>query len=412
MDDVKALARRRRIMLSVLAVSAVTLVVGEVLVLLHARSGIGETYGFWLEPLVSSLIFLAVGIVLALRRPTHVVTALIAFGQLAAGAQTFFGAYAHWAASGPSAPLPGAAWSGLLATWMQILSVVSWILILYFVPNGRLPSPRWRWPLAALAVAVPINLVLDGTHATPLDIGGLPSPLAMSALAGVRSVVGPIVGLMVVIGLIGGLAAPFVRYRRASGVERAQLRMIAFGGTAGVGIVVAASPEAFGEWAGSVAWGIGPAMLPVAAGLAIIRYRLFDIDRVVSRTVAYAIVVATLGAAYAGAVLALGQLLPSGSGDLAVAASTLLVAGAFRPVRDRVRSRIDRRFNRAAFDSREALDRFTARVRDEVHLDRLVDALAGTVTSTLEPTRLSVWLPGRTSSVTAGSGASGLRPEG
>jgi hypothetical protein len=172
--------------------------------------------------------------------------------------------------------------------------------------------------------------------------------------------------------------------------------MIAFGAAAGVGIVAAASVPTgvFGEWVGSVAWGVGPSMLPIAAGLAIVRYRLFDIDRVVSRTLAYAIVVSLLGALYAGTVLGLGLLVPDSGGDLVVAGSTLAVAAAFRPIRDRVRASIDRRFNRAAFDTREALGRFTARARDEVQLDALLGAVVTTARTTLQPASVTVWLPG------------------
>jgi hypothetical protein len=176
-------------------------------------------------------------------------------------------------------------------------------------------------------------------------------------------------------------------------VERQQLRWVASAAALAVmGAVVALGGVAVGATA-LVTWAISAcfAMLPVAIGAAILRYRLYDLDRIISRTLAYGLLTVLLGGGYAVVVLGLGQLLGRDS-SLVVAAATLTVAAAFQPARARVQAAVDRRFNRRRYDAARTIEAFTARLRDEVDLDTLSAELLAVVDQTMQPTKASLWL--------------------
>jgi hypothetical protein len=192
---------------------------------------------------------------------------------------------------------------------------------------------------------------------------------------------------------LASLAAQALSYRRASGERRQQLKWL-LGGSAAtlVGVALATAGGALGlKWAtGPVVVGV-VALLPVSIGVAVLRYRLFDIDRVISRTLAYAIVTGLLVGVYAGLVLLATQVFRFHS-SVAVAVSTLAAAALFAPVRRGVQRVVDRRFNRARYDAERTVAAFAARLKDAVDLDSVRDDLAGTVHRALEPEHLSVWV--------------------
>ncbi len=183
-----------------------------------------------------------------------------------------------------------------------------------------------------------------------------------------------------------------VRFRRAQGVERQQLRWVALAATLMllafpvVLVAVALGIPVLAEWAPAV-WLV---VLPVAVGAAILRYRLYDLDRIISRTVAYGLLTLLLGGGYAVVVLGLGQLLERES-PLVVAAATLAVAAVFQPARRRIQAAVDRRFNRRRHDATRIIEAFGARLRDQVGLDSLTVELLGAVNQTMQPTRASLW---------------------
>jgi peptidoglycan/LPS O-acetylase OafA/YrhL len=183
------------------------------------------------------------------------------------------------------------------------------------------------------------------------------------------------------------------RYRRAHGLERQQLRWVTLAATmTGVamlatGVLVAVGNLALAGWASVV----GTVFLPLATGAAILRYRLYDLDRIVSRTVAYGLLTVLLGLGYAVVVLGLGRLLPEGS-SLVVAAATLAVAAVFQPLRRRIQQAVDRRFNRRRHDAGRIIEAFGARLRDQVDLDTLTAEVLAVVDQTMAPTRASLWL--------------------
>ena len=198
---------------------------------------------------------------------------------------------------------------------------------------------------------------------------------------------------LTVAGLVVGAASLVVRFRRARGTERQQLRWLALAaaltgaGAAVVGVGMATDATAVPLFA----VGICLALLPLATGAAILRYRLYDLDRIISRTLAYGFLTLLLGLGYAGVVLGLGRLLPDSS-SLAVAAATLAVAALFQPLRRRVQGLVDRRFNRRRHDAGQLIEAFGARLRDQVDLDTLTGEVLAVVDQTMAPTRAWLWL--------------------
>ncbi|HJW36650.1 MAG TPA: hypothetical protein VJ769_08425, partial [Actinomycetes bacterium] len=195
--------------------------------------------------------------------------------------------------------------------------------------------------------------------------------------------------------LMAGAGSLLSRFRRARGLERLQLRWLAVGAALAAAALLVALTALVVEEGDSVvlqaAVGICLALLPLATGAAILRYRLYDLDRIISRTLAYGLLTVLLGLGYAGVVLGLGRLLGRDS-SLVVAAATLAVAALFQPLRRRVQDLVDRRFNRRRYDAARTLERFAVRLRDQVDLDALESELLAVVDQTMQPTQASLWL--------------------
>jgi hypothetical protein len=334
-----------------------------------------------------------VGVVLAGRRPRHPVGWLLLGLGLAV---IMLGACDAWAAYGLLArpgSLPGARWAAIYVdvSWVVLSALLGFVLLL--TPTGSLPSPRWRWWAGLVAAA---TVVAVAVHTEPLD------PPYQSVAVPLRFGHGPLAGvarLADVISLLGLLAAAgsvVLRFRRARGVERQQLRWVTVaaalaGLAAAVSLaswaMVGPAAQPLWEWAG----GIYVALLPLAIGAAILRYRLYDLDRIISRTLAWAALTVLLGLSYGAVVLLGGRLLPQGS-SLTVAAATLAVAAAFQPLRRRVQAVVDRRFNRRRSDAARIIAGFSDGLRRQVDLDTLTAELLAVTDQTMQPTRASLWL--------------------
>ena len=339
--------------------------------------------------------FAAVGTLIALRRPGNAVGWLllcvaIIFAAINAGEA--------WVEVGN----PGRVWVAWPTNWAANLWFSTALVILPLVfPDGRLPSPRWR-PVLWLGIT---DLVLGATSAAlypgPLELQltpGIENPVGVSggipeALRSIDIIVGGVA-------LVLAAAAVVVRFRRSSGVERQQLKWFALIGIAAaaclsVAILVGSvfnlheyDAIAVAGWLSGLALlGIG---LPVATGIAIFRHRLYDVDVVIRRTLVYGALTVTLGAVYLGLVLLIG--LAVGRSGFAVAASTLAVAGLFRPLRARIQAAVDRRFYRSRYDAGRTLEAFGTRLRDELDLETLAADLRGVVRDTVQPAHVSVWL--------------------
>ena len=386
-----AIRRWRQWTAAAWVLSIVLLGAGEILVLVHHLTVGTHGYAIWLEPMLLAPPVTIVGWSVTHHRPGHLVGLLLLALALCGGVQTASGAYAHHALWASGVSWPGGALAALVSSAAQEGFVMLLVLLPVLFPDGRLPAPRWRLFGACLALTATLELGRLVLVRDWLDIGGVANPLAVARLAGIGWI-GQVTGSMAIVLAVAAAIAPVVRYRRGSLEERLQLRWFATGAVAALLVLVVGS-TVLPEQAGSLAWGLGPSLLPVAAGVAILRYRLYDIDRIVSRTLAYAIVVAVLVGVYAAGVLGLGAVaraVTGESGDLVVAVSTLLVAALFRPVVSRVRAVVDRRFNRAGVDAALAAEAFRHRLRDEVDLDTVLDDLRATVARTLAPSLVSV----------------------
>jgi hypothetical protein len=273
------------------------------------------------------------------------------------------------------------------------LACVGFVLLL--TPTGSLPSPRWRW-WARVAAAAPVLLVLlSAVDPQPLlpEHPTVGNPLAVPIPAGLLLAVAAVDAVIVLATLVAAAGSLVVRFRRARGVERQQLRWLAFAAAlAAVALLVAVAGGAMAK-DGVVLAALGTcvALLPLATGASILRYRLYDLDRIISRTLAYGLLTLLLGLGYAAVVLGLGQLLGQDS-SLVVAGATLAVAAVFQPARRRIQRAVDRRFNRRRYDAARTIAAFSARLRDEIDLATLTSELLAVVEQTMQPTRASLWL--------------------
>jgi hypothetical protein len=345
--------------------------------------------------LVATVSAATVGALVGSRRPAHPVGwLLLGLGLLAVVNGVVSGYVAYGVVARPGA-LPAAGYLAGVSNGIQVLWVACVSFILLLTPTGSLPSPRWRW-WARLAAAAPVLLVvLSAVDPQPLlpehpEVG---NPLAVPVPAGLLLAVAAVAAVIVLATLVAAAGSLVVRFRRARGVERQQLRWLAFAAAlAAVALLVAVAGVATAR-DGVVLAAIGTcvALLPLATGAAILRYRLYDLDRIISRTLAYGLLTVLLGLGYAVVVLGLGQLLGRDS-SVVVAMATLAVAAVFQPARRRIQQVVDRRFNRRRYDAARTIQEFSARLRDEIDLATLTSELLAVVEQTMRPTRVSLWL--------------------
>ena len=294
--------------------------------------------------------------------------------------------------------LGGAVYGAWLAHWTiqspALFTFFTFVFLLF--PDGRLPSRRWRHVARVSAGATAVFTLLVAIRPGVLAESRPPreNPLAIDALDPLWRAVEAPLSLAIMLAVPVAAVAFVLHFRRSRGIERQQLKWLAAAGVL-LGVIVGAAPAIFAIeslwWVWPPLFLIGTTGVAVAAGVAILRYRLYDIDRIVSRTVSYALLTALLGGAYAGMVFGLSAAFPGGS-DLAIAASTLAVAALFGPVRRRVQALVDRRFNRARYDAARTIDAFAGRLRDEVDLDALGAELRGVDSTTMQPAHVALWL--------------------
>ncbi len=347
-------------------------------------------------PVLAAVSAATVGAVLASRRPRHPVGWLLLAAGLCLNASGVASAYADYGLLARPGTLPGAREVSLYlpAIFIPFLAVLGFVLLL--TPTGSLPSPRWRW-WARAAVAAPVVSLLAIVLAPPaLDQAARApdNPFDLSGLGGVLVVVYQLAFAVTNLAVVVGAGSLVVRFRRARGTERQQLRWVALAAALILlGSLVLLPAFTLGTSPVVVGWvvGIYVAILPLALGASILRYRLYDLDRIISRTLAYGLLTLLLAGGYAVVALGLGQLLGQDS-SLAVAGATLAVAGLFQPVRRRVQAAVDRRFNRRRHDAAQMIEAFGGRLRDQVDLTTLTGELLAVVDQTMQPSQASLWL--------------------
>jgi hypothetical protein len=356
---------------------------------------LGLVYGAWAHSLpwalaewapnaVWAVSFPVVGALIATHRPRNPIGWLFCVVGIFQGLIIATEAYSDYVLQVAPGTVPGGLLTNWVAQWVWAPSVgllVTFVPLLF--PDGRLPSPRWR-PVAWLsALSIVLTCGLYGVLLWPLRAVVDRDPIELLT-AGQAIVLNSSFPFMVLCGL-ACLTALAVRFRRARGIERQQLKWLLFAAAITV-VSLSLSLVVNRLWLLPLA----PA-IPVAAGIAILRYRLYDIDRIISRTLAYGLLTVILGGCYAALVLGLGQLLGRDS-PLVVAGATLAVAALFQPARRRIQQTVDRRFNRRRHDAAKTIRAFTVRLRDEVDLDTLSAELLAVVDQTIQPTKASLWL--------------------
>jgi hypothetical protein len=310
-------------------------------------------------------------------------------------------------------PLPAGALMAWISnwSWYLTLALVGIFLPLYF-PTGRLLSPRWRWVARLSVFAVVLTSSRFALAPGELDALPLENPFGVDAIEPYLPAMDLLSGVLLLAAAILSLASSVIRFRRSRGQERQQMKWFVLGMSLFISLILISElplmRKVFDGVTGEIVFSIGFGLIPVSAGLAILKHRLYAIDTVINRILVYGVLTALLIGAYLVTVVGLQVLLqPVTSGsDLVVAASTLAVAAIFRPLRNRVQHFIDRRFYRHKYDAVELLARFAEHLRQEVDLDAAQQNVLAVVRETMQPQRVSLWVKASGPTVDVADGAS------
>ncbi len=406
----------RRIAWVAFAVTTALLLGGVVLQWLTRNDSSASTFGesgagfaatvlfsllFWLFPVAS--------IVITTRRPRNPIGWLLLTTGLCWSLLLASGAYGDYGLRIHPGSLPAAAAVASLGQWTWAPPVaITGVFLLLVYPDGHLLSRRWRWVVYACAAAVVVSIVIDILAPGGLDDSGFPhtqNPFGVEALKPVVDTLQFVV-LVIPLSIIASVVSLILRFRRAGPVERLQIKWLAAaGGLSGILYSVALITSAIfvpsGDpdpaWLSAImdVWFLSLALIPVSIGIAVLRYKLFEIDVIIRRTLIYGALVVALAVVYLAGVTVIGSLLrglTGSSGTLAVTVSTLAVAMAFQPLRRVIQRAVDRRLYRSSYDAQAAVDGFSERLREQIDLDALCDELRSVVTGTVQPAHATVWL--------------------
>ena len=340
--------------------------------------------------------FTVVGALLVAKRPANLVGWVMSAASLVVpvAAGETYAAYVMTTSGRPD-------WLAVVGVWANswywyLFIVLALIFLPLYFPDGRLPSRRWR-PVAVIAgvgalVVIVLGMLGDTLRGQNVDYA-IENPIGIEGLSPVEELpFFPVLSVPLVIGCVGAVAAVVVRFRRSRGTERQQIKWFLY---ATAPILTFPFTDYLPGIAGDLLFGWMLIGLPVAIGIAVLRYRLYDIDVVINLTLVYGALTAMLVLVYLGGVVVLQYALRSltgGESQLAVVASTLLIAAIFGPLRRRVQSFIDRRFYRRKYDARRTLDAFSARLREVSDLEALNGELLAVVRETVQPEHASLWL--------------------
>jgi len=365
------------------------------------------TYFYWLEPTAIAVGYSVIGAILVPRLPHHPIGWICCAIGILGAVEHFSGEYAVYALLAQPGPVAGGQAALWLSLWPWILMIGLIVFLILLFPTGRLPSRRWRWfawlsaavtLIAATLAAISPDAVLYTLGPSDTGFISLPNPLGVEGLPNLNR---PVQALVLILALVATVSLVVVRLRRARGVERLQIKWLIYAGAIGFGGMILRtyfSPligESWGQWVGYLVVAVGVLGAPAAIGIAILRYRLYEIDLIINRTLVYGSLTATLALLYFGSVTALQSLfslLTGQSNTLAIVASTLAIAALFIPLRRRIQSFIDRRFYRRKYDAAMILEAFGTKLRDQTDLEKLCEDLAEVVDETMQPAHVSVIL--------------------
>src|SRR5215204_6298901 len=364
-----------------------------------------DVYGPWVQETVVAVTFPALGLLILSRRPQHPIGWLFCGAGLVAGLDHFCGEYAIYAQQAQPNSLPGGEISAWIVSWLWVPFNALLVYVALLFPDGRPPSERWRPVAWLVGIAVVVGVIVAALLPVPVcNVCSIENPLGIEGLESVSDLIDPLIEAFWygVLGLVA-VASLFVRFRHAGGVERQQIKWLAYAAS----LVVLGTTLAYGVYGllgARWTWQVGISLLaiglvgtPIAVGIAISRYRLYEIDTLINRTLVYGALTAALAMLYLGGVATTQAIFRALTGQeeqpqLAIVISTLVIAALFTPLRRRIQGFMDRRFYRRKYDARKTLEAFSARLRDETDLDRLGEDLIAVVGETMQPARVSLWL--------------------
>ena len=352
-----------------------------------------DTFGFRGFPVIFAVVFTWVGTALAWRRPNNAIGWLLLGVGVVAGVQAGLTEYSAFAVIGRATPLTGGVIAGWLVSWIWVsepTAVVVFLLLLF--PDGHFLSPRWRAFALLGGGSALAAMIATAFNAGPLQdapFADNPFPLFSDPDWNAFSVC--MLGLAAA--SFGAAASLFVRYRRSGGIERQQLKWLSFEAVV-LAVAVVTGSFSIGQKLGQILLIAAVSLAPVMVAIAVLRYRLYDIDTVINRTVVYLVTTGAVGVTFfVGIVVLQTALRPlTGGSEVAVAISTLISVALAQPIGRRIRSTIDRRFYRSRYDAARTVDCFAAGLSDEVDLGAVRGSLLEAVDATLQPSSASVWL--------------------
>jgi hypothetical protein len=385
---------------SVWALSLALTALSLLLLVMNSSHPDVPVYTFWAENVLFSIGYSTVGAVIVPRMPpgNPIGWLFCAIGFLWAVIH-LIGEYAIYTLLAAPGSLPAGEAASWIYSWLWVPGLGLLVFLSLLFPNGRLPSDRWRWFARLSALLTLVGAVLAAFSPGPIVLGlpAIRNPLGIEGLPNAYKLVQAL--MLILIGV--AVASLLMRRFYARGVERQQTRWFTYASAVAASgailqyIISEPLELVWLGWAGHALVLMGLAGMPISMGIAITRYRLYEIDLIINRTLVYGSLTAMLVALYFGGIVVLQRLFVVLTGEqstLAVVASTLLIAALFTPLRRLIQGFIDRRFYRRKYDVRKTLETFSASLRDETDLDALRDDLLGVVTETMQPAHVSLWL--------------------
>src|SRR5215211_1023008 len=370
------------------------------LILSHPHT---HTFDDWLGSTLNAVFYSSVGAIVASRRPENLVGWLLCLWALSESISHFSAQYAIYALLAQPDSLPAGEAFAWVSSWLLFIVIGFSVLSILLFPTGRLPSRRWRWVTWLTVAFVLVGAISGAFSSGPIyDLGPIRNPLGIEGFSDLSDSI--FLNMVALVLVVAAALSVFVRLRGATGVERQQIKWFAYATAAAVmGLVLAEIipdvievPLWFERIGNAIFLLLIPA-IPISMGIAILRYRLYDIDIIINRTLVYGSLTATLLAVYFGGVATIQAVFRFLTGQeqqpqLAVVVSTLAIAALFNPVRRRIQSFIDRRFYRRKYDAQKTLEAFSAKLKNETDLEALNNELVGVARETMQPAHVSLWL--------------------